>query len=132
MSELSTAASEGFSSDMLAAHSWDAGAIPETARTLLDRGGLSSMTSVVLIGLAGFAFAGIITEAGFMDVLITRLLHRVRHTGGIVLATVGSSIGVALATGTSYLTILIPARVSSRSTPTRASPPTRRAPARSR
>ncbi|MFJ9086838.1 MULTISPECIES: Na+/H+ antiporter NhaC [unclassified Streptomyces] len=108
LSELSTAASEGFNSDMLAAHGWDAQAIPETARTLLDRGGLSSMTSVVLIGLAGFAFAGIITEAGFMDVLITRLLHRVRRTGGIVLATVGSSIGVALATGTSYLTILIP------------------------
>ncbi|MCX4835025.1 Na+/H+ antiporter NhaC [Streptomyces sp. NBC_01016] len=108
LSELSTAASEGFNSDMLAAHGWDAQAIPETARTLLDRGGLSSMTSVVLIGLAGFAFAGIITEAGFMDVLITRLLQRVRRTGGIVLATVGSSIGVALATGTSYLTILIP------------------------
>ncbi|MCX5529098.1 Na+/H+ antiporter NhaC [Streptomyces sp. NBC_00006] len=108
LSELSTAASEGFNSDMLVAHGWEAQAIPETARTLLDRGGLSSMTSVVLIGLAGFAFAGIITEAGFMDVLITRLLHRVRRTGGIVLATVGSSIGVALATGTSYLTILIP------------------------
>ncbi|MGW0686276.1 Na+/H+ antiporter NhaC [Streptomyces sp. NPDC002754] len=108
LSELSAAASEGFSSDMLVAHGWDAQAIPEAARTLLDRGGLSSMTGVVLIGLAGFAFAGIITEAGFMDVLIARLLRRVRRTGGIILATVGSSIGVALATGTSYLTILIP------------------------
>lgn len=43
-----------------------------------------------------------------MDVLMARLLKRVRRTGGIVLATVGSSIGVAPTTGTSYLTILIP------------------------
>jgi NhaC family Na+:H+ antiporter len=108
LSDLSTAASDGFSVDMLAAHGFDAHSVPAAAQTLLNRGGLASMTGVVLIGLAGFAFAGIITEAGCMDVLMTRLLKRVRRTGGIVLATVGSSVGVALATGTSYLTILIP------------------------
>lgn len=108
LSDLSTAASEGFTVDMLAGHGAPPDAVPEAAQTLLNRGGLASMTSVVLIGLAGFAFAGIITEAGCMDVLMNRLLRRVRRTGGIVLATVGSSIGVALATGTSYLTILIP------------------------
>lgn len=108
LSDLSAAASGGFDVDMLAAHGWDPQSVPAAAQTLLNRGGLSSMTSVVLIGLAGFAFAGIITEAGCMDVLMARLLKRVRRTGGIVLATVGSSIGVALATGTSYLTILIP------------------------
>ncbi|KOG90190.1 sodium:proton antiporter, partial [Streptomyces varsoviensis] len=108
LSDLSTAASSGFSVDLLASHGGDGHTVPAAAQTLLNRGGLASMTNVVLIGLAGFAFAGIITEAGCMDVLMARLLKRVRRTGGIVLATVGSSVGVALATGTSYLTILIP------------------------
>ncbi|MEV0274831.1 Na+/H+ antiporter NhaC [Streptomyces sp. NPDC050610] len=108
ISDLSTAASDGFSVDLLAGHAGVPHAVPAAAETLLNRGGLASMTNVVLIGLAGFAFAGIITEAGCMDVLMARLLRRVRRTGGIVLATVGSSVGVALATGTSYLTILIP------------------------
>lgn len=108
LAELSTAASEGFSVDMLAAHGLDPSSVPAASETLLDRGGLASMTNVVLVGLAGFAFAGIMTEAGCMDVLMAHLLKRVRRTGGIVLATAGSSIGVALATGTSYLTILIP------------------------
>ncbi|MCB5907725.1 Na+/H+ antiporter NhaC [Streptomyces pinistramenti] len=108
LSDLSTAASDGFHVDMLAAHGGAPQSVPAAAQTLLNRGGLASMTSVVLIGLAGFAFAGIITEAGCMDVLMARLLRRVQRTGGIVLATVGASVGVALATGTSYLTILIP------------------------
>ncbi|MEU7044169.1 Na+/H+ antiporter NhaC [Streptomyces varsoviensis] len=108
LTDLSTAASTGFNVDLLASHGGDGHPVPAAAQTLLNRGGLASMTNVVLIGLAGFAFAGIITEAGCMDVLMARLLKRVRRTGGIVLATVGSSVGVALATGTSYLTILIP------------------------
>lgn len=106
--EVSAAAAEGFDVKMLAGQGIDPATLDATAETLLNRGGLSSMTSTVLIGLAAFAFAGILTEAQCLQVLMGRLLAQVRRTGGIILATATSSIGTAMATGSSYLTILIP------------------------
>ncbi|MGA5444732.1 hypothetical protein ACPCKW_35325 [Streptomyces griseoincarnatus] len=40
------------------------------------------MTTTVLIGLAGFAFAGILTVTGCLDVPKHRLLAEVRRAGG--------------------------------------------------
>ncbi|MQL61222.1 hypothetical protein F6Q10_00820 [Streptomyces vinaceus] len=40
------------------------------------------MTTTVLIGLAGFAFAGILTVTRCLDVLMHRLLAEVRRPGG--------------------------------------------------
>jgi NhaC family Na+:H+ antiporter len=93
---------------MLAGHRVDPSQLPASAETLLNRGGMASMAQTILIGLVGFALAGILTEAGCMDVLMHRLLQRVRRTGGIILATSISSLGTAMAMGVSYLSILIP------------------------
>ncbi|MFF4693417.1 Na+/H+ antiporter NhaC [Streptomyces sp. NPDC001307] len=106
--DVSDAASKGFNVTMLAGHGVDPSQLPAAAETLLNRGGMASMAQTILIGLVGFALAGILTEAGCMDVLMHRLLRRVRRTGGIILATAISSVGTAMAMGVSYLSILIP------------------------
>ncbi|WP_254390849.1 Na+/H+ antiporter NhaC [Streptomyces sp. AC550_RSS872] len=106
--DVSDAASTGFNVTMLAGHGVDPAQLPAAAETLLNRGGMTSMAQTILIGLVGFALAGILTEAGCMDVLMHRLLRRVRRTGGIILATSISSLGTAMAMGVSYLSILIP------------------------
>lgn len=108
IAEVTTAAATGFETGMVTAHGVDPGSIGEGAKTLLDRGGMASMVSPVLIALAAFSFAGILTEARCLDVLMSHLLRRVRRTGSIIAATAGSSLGTALVTGSSYLTILIP------------------------
>ncbi|OON74951.1 Na+/H+ antiporter NhaC [Streptomyces tsukubensis] len=107
--QISSAAATGFTTDMLSGHGGiDPQHLSAAAGTLLNRGGMSSMATTMLIGLAGFAFAGILTETGCLDVLMHRLLGKVRRTGGIILATSLSSLGAALAMGVSYLTIIVP------------------------
>ncbi|MES4909539.1 MULTISPECIES: Na+/H+ antiporter NhaC [unclassified Streptomyces] len=106
--DVSDAASTGFNVTMLAGHGVDPSHLPDAAGVLLNRGGMTSMAQTILIGLVGFALAGILTEAGCMDVLMRRLLQRVRRTGGVILATAVSSLGTAMAMGVSYLAILIP------------------------
>ncbi|MBC9730961.1 Na+/H+ antiporter NhaC [Streptomyces sp. TRM68367] len=106
--DVSDAAATGFNVTMLAGHGVDPSQLPDAAGILLNRGGMTSMAQTILIGLVGFALAGILTEAGCIDVLMHRLVGRVRSTGGIILATAVSSLGTAMAMGVSYLTILIP------------------------
>ena len=75
---------------------------------LLSRGGMVSMMHVTLIAFCAFAFGGIVQKAGMLDVLLTRLLKVANTVGRIVASTVASSISVALMTGSSFLSILIP------------------------
>jgi NhaC family Na+:H+ antiporter len=109
LSQICETASTGFTTAMLAGHGGlDPAHLPDSAATLLNRGGMSSMASTMLIGLAGFAYAGILMETGSLEVLMGRLLGRVRRTGGIILATALSSLGAACAMGVSYLAIIVP------------------------
>ncbi|MFJ3695549.1 Na+/H+ antiporter NhaC [Streptomyces sp. NPDC090052] len=109
LQQIGSSASTGFTVSMLSGHGGvDPQHLSAAAGTLLNRGGMASMASTMLIGLAGFAFAGILTETGCLDVLMHRLLAKVRRTGGIILATALTSVGTALAMGVSYLTIIVP------------------------
>jgi len=79
-----------------------------TVNTLLTRGGMVDMMHVTLIAFCAFAFGGIVKKAGMLDVLLERLLRFTNSTGKIIAATVSASIGTALMTGSSFLSILIP------------------------
>jgi NhaC family Na+:H+ antiporter len=75
---------------------------------LLTRGGMVSMMHVTLIAFCAFAFGGIVQKAGMLDVLLTHLLKVANTVGKIIASTVASSIAVAVMTGSSFLSILIP------------------------
>lgn len=81
--------------------------MPEVLR-LVNQGGMEAMTSVVLIAFAAFVFAGIITTSGSLEVIIEALLKVVKRTGDLILATVLSCMTMALVTGNSYLSIIVP------------------------
>ena len=86
----------------------DVNSIPEEVTSLVTQGGMQSMTSVILIAFSAFAFAGIITKAGALEVIMTALLKFVKRTGDLILSTVVSCITMALVTGNSYLSIIVP------------------------
>ncbi len=86
----------------------DISAIPEEVVSLVTQGGMQSMTSVILIAFSAFAFAGIITKAGALEVIMSALLKFVKRTGDLILSTVVSCITMALVTGNSYLSIIVP------------------------
>ncbi|MBN2355579.1 Na+/H+ antiporter NhaC [candidate division KSB1 bacterium] len=75
---------------------------------LLTRGGMMSMMGVTLIAFCAFAFAGIVSKAGMLQVILDRLLRVARSTASLIASVIGSSVAVALMTGSSFLTILIP------------------------
>ncbi|MFC2949314.1 Na+/H+ antiporter NhaC [Virgibacillus sediminis] len=86
------------------------GVIWEVTR-LVNQGGMESMTGVVLIAFSAFVFAGIITKSGSLEVIINALMKIVKRTGDLVLSTVLSCITMALVTGNSYLSIIVPGEI---------------------
>ncbi len=76
--------------------------------TLLTKGGMLNMMDVTLIALCAFAFAGITQKAGMLDVLLDHMTRFAHTTGRLIAATSASSIAVAVMTGSSFLTLLIP------------------------
>lgn len=76
--------------------------------TLLTKGGMLNMMDVTLIALCAFAFAGITQKAGMLDVLLKHITRFANTTGRLIAATAASSAAVAVMTGSSFLTLLIP------------------------
>jgi NhaC family Na+:H+ antiporter len=80
----------------------------EVVDNLISRGGMAGMMHVTLIAFCAFAFAGIAQSSGMLDVILQNLLKVARKPGSLIAATVASCVSVALMTGRSFLSILIP------------------------
>ena len=80
----------------------------ELLDSLLSRGGMMSMMDVTLIAFCAFGFAGIMQGTGMLDQILQKLGSFTRTTGTLVASTVFSCIAVALMTGSSFLSIIIP------------------------
>lgn len=81
--------------------------VPDVAK-LLNRGGLSSMMSTILLVLCAFSFAGILTLTGALNVVLGRFLHLIRSTGQLILSTIIATITVVFTTSDGKLALLIP------------------------
>ena len=87
---------------------FDAATCDASVQSLLNRGGMNSIMSTTLLVFCAFCFAGIMSKAGCLDVVLQKILSVAKSTGSLILATVVSCITMALTTGNSYLSILIP------------------------
>ena len=75
---------------------------------LLNRGGFESMMETVLLIICAFAFAGIISKTGCLEVILQKMLSIVKTRFQLIASTAVSTILMALATGSDFLTILLP------------------------
>ncbi len=75
---------------------------------LINRGGVASVTGTTVLIFCAMGFAGIVSKAGMLDVVLGAIMSRVKTTAGIILSTIASCATVAFVTGSSYLSILIP------------------------
>ena len=98
----------GFNVTMITREGFDAATCDPSILSLLNRGGMNSIMSTTLLVFCAFCFAGIMSKAGCLDVVLKKILSVAKSTGSLVLATVASCITMALTTGNSYLSILIP------------------------
>lgn len=84
------------------------GEVVPSVTTLINRGGVVSVTGTTVLIFCAMGFAGIISRAGMLDVVLNVLMSKVKTTSGIILSTIASCFTVAFVTGSSYLSILIP------------------------
>ncbi len=75
---------------------------------LINRGGVASVTSTTVLIFCAMGFAGIMSVTGMLDTVLHSILGRVKTTAGIIASTIASCVTVALITGSSYLSILLP------------------------
>lgn len=101
----------GFDVSMVNRAGFDSEAVIFEVTRLVNQGGMHSMTGVTVIAFCAFVFAGIITTAGLLDVIIQTLMKVVKRTGDLILTTVLSCITMALVTGNSYLSIIVPGEI---------------------
>ncbi|CAI0859353.1 Sodium/proton antiporter [Serratia fonticola] len=102
---------DGFNLSMFAERGHDISGVIADVPRLLNRGGMFSMMSTILLVLCAFSFAGALTLTGALTVIINRLLKVVRTTGQLIAATVGTTILVTGATSDGKLALLIPAEL---------------------
>ena len=98
----------GFNVSMIAVPGFDAASCTMEVTKLLNRGGMNSIMSTTLLVFCAFVFAAIMSRAGFLDVVLQKILSVAKSTGALISATVASGIVMALTTGNSYLSILVP------------------------
>jgi NhaC family Na+:H+ antiporter len=94
------------------------GIVPATAKEvgallekLLGRGGLQSMNWTVSLSFCALAFGGVMEKCGYLDVILEKLLYRVRTVGGLVFTTLLSSVVTNILLADQYLAIIIPGRM---------------------
>lgn len=98
----------GFNVSMIHRAGFDTETCSEAVTKLLNRGGMNGIMSTTLLVFCAFCFAGIMSKAGCLDVVLQKILSVAKSTGALITATVAACITMALTTGNSYLSILIP------------------------
>jgi len=80
----------------------------EQVDKLISQGGMMSMMEVQLVAFTAFSFGGILQRTGLLSVILGRVMRFTNKVWSLVLTTIGSSIVTALATGSSYLSMILP------------------------
>ncbi|NQY89125.1 MAG: Na+/H+ antiporter NhaC [Colwellia sp.] len=78
---------------------------------LLSRGGMSSILNTIWLVLSAMMFASIMDHAGFLQRMIRGVMALATDTGGLIVATVCTCIGVNIVAADQYIAIVLPARI---------------------
>ena len=98
----------GFKVDMVGKSGFQADSVIEDVTRLLERGGMNSMMSVLLICFCAIAFAGTVSVSGSLDVLISSLLAPVKSTFALIASTIVTGLAVIGITSNGQVSLLIP------------------------
>ena len=78
---------------------------------LLSRGGMEVMLNTVWLILTALAFGAVLERAGLLKRLTEAAISGVRSTGSLVVAVVGTCIGLNVIASDQYIAIVLPARM---------------------
>jgi NhaC family Na+:H+ antiporter len=83
----------------------------EVVDRLISRGGMMSMMETQLVAFTAFSFGGIMQSTGMLRVILDSIASFCRRVWSLVLTTAGAAVVSALVTGSSYLSMIIPAEL---------------------
>src|SRR5699024_4773099 len=81
--------------------------LSDKAVSLIEQGGMMSMTEIVVIIFCGYAFAGIVERAGCLDVILNKISSNIISVGTLILATVLGGLMMVLAAGVASVVIIM-------------------------
>lgn len=85
--------------------------VSSTIVELLNRGGLDGMMSTVALIMCALVLGGVMESCGYLSVMLSPLLYRVRRVGGFVTLVIISCFLSNLLLGDQYLSIVVPGRM---------------------
>lgn len=109
-----SAAISGFNLDMVSIAGFSVEALIPDIPRLLNRGGMMSMLSTVLIAFCAYGFAGTLAVTGSLDIVLNKLMKSVKSTGGLIVSTIVSCITAVFVTSNGQLSILVPGEMFSK------------------
>lgn len=77
---------------------------------LFSGGGMSSMLTTLWLIIGALTFGAVMERAGYLNSLVTPMLHHATSEGRLTLAVAGSAIGLNILAGDQYVADVIPAR----------------------
>lgn len=97
----------GFRTSMLAETAAAPGAVSAAFTTLVERGGLYSMATTLIVIIAAFLLAAAMDVAGALTLLLERMLAAVRSVFGLIAATMASGATMIALTSHGGVTALV-------------------------
>ena len=101
----------GFSSSLFAEAGLGHVEVIGDVATLVNRGGMHSMMSVVLLVFCAFSFAGTLALTGGLQVLVNLLAKGIKGTFSLIGATIATTLTVVCTTADGKLALLIPSEL---------------------
>ena len=94
---------------------WSRFIASQMANALLDvyKRQLMGMMSTILLIFCAFAFGGIYSKSGCIQVILEKIAGCIRSVGSLIASTFVSTIFMSIVTGSSYLAILVPGEMFS-------------------
>ncbi len=81
--------------------------LSQKALSLIEQGGMMSMTQVLVTIFCGYAFAGIVEKAGCLVVILHSISKNINSRGQLILVTVIGSLMMVLAAGVASVVIIM-------------------------
>lgn len=81
--------------------------LSKNVTTLIEQGGMMSMTEIIVTIFCGYAFAGIVEKAGCLDVMLNTVSKCVKSVETLILITVVCSLMLVFAAGVASIVIIM-------------------------
>lgn len=108
LADVITAVVNGFDVAMIHIAGFNVDTLLADVTKLLNRGGMNSMMSTLLICFCAITFASIMSLTKSLEVIINKLLQKVKSTGSLILVTIATGLTMIAVTCNGQISILMP------------------------